>query len=137
MSGRPGKNHPGAPTSASAARRINERWIVHGDLRDNARDYLRHLERTDPARLERSCAIALRLVHGRRRQEDPKPLFYAGMFGLATAEEAAEYLAGHQLTLAVWRAVRGEPVEQPPRFSAALVRSISDQVAEAMLAVPR
>lgn len=91
-----------------AVHRINERWIVHGGLRSNARDYLAHLEAVDLERMHRSCGMAMRVVRERRELEDPKPLFYAGLFSLATEEEAERFLAGHVLTGTVWRLLRGD-----------------------------
>lgn len=82
------------------ARRVNGQWIVREGFRQTAADYLDALERTDPERLVRSCARARRMLDLRERTEDPKPWFYAGLFSLATPEEAARFLRGRDFTLA-------------------------------------
>ena len=71
---------------------------MHGGLDRDAENYLRHLEETDPARFERSCRNARRLTDLRKRSEDPKPWFYAGLFSLATPEEAERFAGTHWLT---------------------------------------
>ncbi len=97
------------PQSVSAARRINDRWIVRGRLRDSANAYLKYLEATDPERLRRSCELAMEMVHMHEAGQDPKPLFYAGLFGLATPEEARCFLHSHFLTHSVWSRSHGMP----------------------------
>lgn len=82
-------------------RRINNRWIVHGGLRENANAFLDHLETVDPHRLATCCAVAMALVHRRHSVVDPKPRFYAGLFSLATPAEVHRYLAAHPLTRAI------------------------------------
>lgn len=95
-------------------RRINERWIVRGSLRDHAVDYLLHLEATDPARLRQSCQLALELVRSRVPGEDPKPLFYAGLFSLASRSEIQRYLGEHLLTRATCELLHGDPFSSVP-----------------------
>jgi hypothetical protein len=80
------------------AYQLNARWIVHHGLDKQAKAYMEHLARIDPKRLERSCRLAHQLV-GRAPREDPKPWFYAGLFSLATFEEAREFLANHWFTV--------------------------------------
>lgn len=80
------------------AKRMNQRWIVHHGLDERAEAYMDHLAKTDPERLQRSCRLAHQLAHQARR-EDPKPWFYAGLFSLATVEEARKFLAHHWFTL--------------------------------------
>lgn len=80
------------------AKRVNGRWIVHQGLDERAQDYMDHLEETDPKRLERSCRLAHQLVR-QAGPEDPKPWFYAGLFSLATVEEATKFFASHWFTL--------------------------------------
>lgn len=86
------------PEVVAWARAVNSRWIVHHGLKDRAEAYLAHLEATDPARLATACERAARLVRGCGPIEDPKPLFYAGLFSVSTVEEAAQYLAEHWFT---------------------------------------
>jgi len=83
------------------ARRVNARWIVHHDLSKSGESYLEYLAKNDPQRLAESCRNAYRLVGERGSVEDPKPWFYGGLFSLATAAEAKEFLAGHSFTAAV------------------------------------
>lgn len=80
------------------ARRVNSRWIAHHGLSENAAAYLDHLSRFDPSRLAKSCRLAQELVCERAQNEDPKPWFYAGLFGLATQDEARRFLADHWFT---------------------------------------
>lgn len=80
------------------ANRLNARWIVHHGLDKRAKAYMDHLARVDPARLERSCRLAYRLAR-QAAPEDPKPWFYAGLFSLATVEEAKEFLTNHWFTV--------------------------------------
>ena len=59
-----------------------------------------HLEANDPARYVASCDRANRLVQACDPGQDPKPWFYAGLFSLATLEEAGQFLADHWFTAA-------------------------------------
>lgn len=102
---------PSVSPDLAAVRRINERWIVRGLLRENTRNYLDHLAVRDPERLLKSCEIAMKLIHSRDKLEDPKALFYAGLFSLATRAEAELYLAKHWLTATVCHMLRGESYE--------------------------
>ena len=83
--------------------RVNQRWIVHGKLRDNASAYLDHLGNTDTDRLERSCELALHMVHYQKAEilRDPKPLFYAGLFAGSSKSEIDRFLKGHPMTRAI------------------------------------
>ncbi|WP_367872692.1 hypothetical protein [Luteolibacter sp. Populi] len=83
--------------------RVNQRWIVHGKLRENASAYLSHLQQTAPVRLQRACDLALHLTHHKKAEllRDPKPLFYAGLFAYATRGEIERYLSGHPMTRAI------------------------------------
>jgi hypothetical protein len=81
-------------------RGVNARWLVHHGLREDAAAYLDHLAAVDPGRLRRSCSMARSMVQRSGSANDPKPWFYAGLFGLATAEEGRRYLAGHEFTRA-------------------------------------
>lgn len=82
------------------ARRVNARWIVREGLRASAAAYLDRLDSIGPERLQRSCHRARRLTDRYGSAEDPKPWFYAGLFSLATREEADEFLTEHHFTLA-------------------------------------
>ncbi len=82
------------------ARRINRAWFVRNGLADAAAAWLDHLEATDPARHVASCEIARALSRGPDRTIDPKPWFYAGLFSLATEDEARHYLANYAFTTA-------------------------------------
>ncbi|WP_035616303.1 hypothetical protein [Haloferula sp. BvORR071] len=92
-----------AEKALATVQRVNQRWIVHGKLRENASAYLTHLEQTDPVRLQRSCELALHLVHHKKAVllRDPKPLFYAGLFAFATRAEIERYISGHPMTRAI------------------------------------
>lgn len=81
--------------------RVNNRWIVHGNLRANANAYIDYLQQVDEARLVRSCDLALAMVQDRYLATDPKPLFYSGLFAFATPAERECYLREHSLTYAV------------------------------------
>ncbi len=70
------------------ARRVNSRWFVRDNFGDDAAAYLDHLAGTDPDRLLRSCHNAHRMMERRIHGVDPKPWFYAGLFSLATVDEA-------------------------------------------------
>lgn len=119
----------------AAVRRINDTWIVRGRLRESTNSFLQHLEETDPHRLIRSCVLALEMVHHREPGQDPKPVFYAGIFGLATPAEARRYLSGHCLTHSVWAKLHGQP--DPSAGLAAETRTLSVAVAEKLDAVRR
>lgn len=89
-------------------RRVN-RWIVHRGLDDRAEEWLQELAREDDGRLRRSCELARRMTRRVADDEDPKPWFYAGLFGLATRGEAGRFLARHHLTAAVLPVTDGDP----------------------------
>ena len=90
--------------------RVNQRWIVHGKLRDNAAAYLDHLECSDPARLLRACDLALHLVHHKKALvlRDPKPLFYAGLFAEASRPEIDRYLKDHPMSRCISLLLHGD-----------------------------
>lgn len=121
--------HEKPESQVAKAHRINNRWIVHGNLRDNANAYLDHLSSTDPLRLERSCSIAMDLVHKRRALNDPKPLFYAGLFSLATEAEIERFLQGHHFTRSVIRRARGGACDAGfPEDTAKLAETVAEMV---------
>ena len=80
--------------------RVNRAWIVHSNLNDHADAWLQHLADLGDARLQASCETARALCELREPLDNPKPWFYAGLFGLATAEEAKHFLASHRITKA-------------------------------------
>ena len=89
--------------TVAKVQRVNQRWIVHGKLRDNAAAYIDHLVRNDPARMQRACDLALHLVHHKKAVilRDPKPLFYAGLFAGASRAEIDRFLKEHPMTRAI------------------------------------
>jgi len=83
-------------------RRVNQSWIVRGQLKETATAWIDHLRRTDPDRLEKSCWLALFLTRYRKNVlRDPKPLFYAGLFAFATRKEIGARLEHHPMTRAI------------------------------------
>jgi hypothetical protein len=114
--------------------RVNQRWIVHGRLRENAAAYLQHLQDTDPVRLERACQLALHLVHHKKAVllRDPKPLFYAGLFAFATCAEIGRYLSGHPMTRAISLLLHGDSSALAGLSGSghALAESIADEIRE-------
>jgi len=122
--------------AVTTVRRINERWIVRGLLRENATAYLHHLEQTDPARLIRTCHAVLGLIkHHHAELDDPKALFYSALFSMATREEIKRFLSEHYLTCAVASLLRGNfdnLVALPPAArpkAETLARSIREYLA--------
>lgn len=90
-------------------RMVNSRWIVHEGLDVTTRDYLDHLEVTDPDRLRRSCKIAYRMAKSGVSAEDPKPRFYGGLYALATPEEAKRYLENYRYIASLHPGSKPEP----------------------------
>lgn len=82
------------------ANTVNNTWIVHNNLNNSAEDWLLHLGRLDDGRLIPSCEIARKMCALRDPLDDPKPWFYAGLFHLATQEEAIDFLPNHRVTRA-------------------------------------
>lgn len=81
------------------ARRINQSWIVRGQLRETAERYLDLLEDERPQDLAEVCALAVAAARkASREQRDPKPDFYASIFSRATPEERANFLQNHLWT---------------------------------------
>jgi hypothetical protein len=99
-------------------RRVNDHWIVRQNLRESAAAYLDHLAGTDPERLQLSCAGAKHLTETFGKKEDPKPWFYAGLFRMATEEEAKSFLAKHKFT---YSAISGLDEANSPMFAEAMV----------------
>lgn len=82
-------------------KRVNCSWLVRGGLNENAEAWLEYLIKLDDGRHLPSCEAARAMCGIRDRLEDPKPWFYAGLFSLATAEEARRFLGVHRVTKAV------------------------------------
>jgi len=82
------------------ANTVNNRWIVHNNLNNSAQDWINHLTTLDDGRLISSCEIARAMCSLRDPLDDPKPWFYAGLFHLATVEEARHFLPNHRVTRA-------------------------------------
>ncbi|MFT4177717.1 MAG: hypothetical protein QM627_13845 [Luteolibacter sp.] len=120
-------HHPVAKT-----RRINNRWIVHYNLRSNTNHWLDHLEKEDPNRLHQSCLLALRAANEGRSPltEDPKPLFYSALFALATPGERKRFLTEHHFTRRILEHLHGTS-DTATSFSSQtdqLARKIADVV---------
>ncbi|MEY3896973.1 MAG: hypothetical protein RLZZ214_2494 [Verrucomicrobiota bacterium] len=90
-------------------RRVNRSWLVRSNLNEHADAWLDHLAVLDDGRLLKSCQIARVLCDRRRPEDDPKPWFYAGLFQLATAEEAVRFLETHRVTKALVPAMAEDP----------------------------
>lgn len=82
------------------AKRVNRSWIVRSDLNKHADAWLTHLAAHDDGRLLESCRAARDMCTLRERTDDPKPWFYAGLFHLATVQEARQFLETHRVTKA-------------------------------------
>ena len=89
------------PSAMEWVRRVNRTWLVRGRLNQDAEAWLDHLAALDDGRLEASCEAARRMCGLRDPGCDPKPWFYAGLFSLATPDEAKKFLADHRITRAV------------------------------------
>lgn len=73
---------------------------MRSNLNEHTEAWLDHLAGLDDGRLLKSCEIARSMCDHRRREDDPKPWFYAGIFQLATAAEARRFLDTHRVTKA-------------------------------------
>jgi hypothetical protein len=96
--------------TVAKVQRVNQRWIVHGKLRDNAAAFIAYLGRCDPARLLRSCELALHMVHHKKAVllRDPKPLFYAGLFAGSSRAEIDRFLRDHPMTRCISLLLNGD-----------------------------
>jgi len=125
------------PGSAGWAHKVNGRWIVHHGLRESAESYLNHLEANDPERLAASCDRANRLVRACEAGEDPKPWFYAGLFSLATVEEAGCFLVDHWFTTACIPSLVGRVDSRAmPQSIGSETRTKIERVREALANLP-
>lgn len=93
-------HHSSLPTP-DWVKRVNCSWLVRGGLRENAEAWLEYLAKLDDGRLLPSCEAARAMCGMRDPLEDPKPWFYAGLFSLATADEARRFLNVHRVTKAI------------------------------------
>jgi len=86
------------PDLVAWAKRVNRSWIVRSHLGEHAESWMDRLGKADDGRLEKSCEIARSMCSMRDRSIDPKPWFYAGLFSMATKDEAREFLDSHRIT---------------------------------------
>lgn len=100
-------HHPHLPPR-EWARRVNRSWIVRDGLADHAEAWLDHLAGLQDGRAEIVSKAALRMCDLRSPLDDPKPWFYAGLFSLATPEEARRFLGGHRVTKATVPSMRDD-----------------------------
>lgn len=91
------------------ARRVNRSWLVRSNLNEHTDAWLDHLAELDDERLLKSCEIARGLCDRRGAEDDPKPWFYAGLFQLATVEEARRFLETHRVTKSLVPAMAEDP----------------------------
>ena len=82
------------------AGRVNQSWFVRGWLKEHSLEWMNHLMTADDGRLLSSCLAARSMCAMRDPLEDPKPWFYAGLFSLATTDEARRFLDTHRITKA-------------------------------------
>lgn len=88
------------------AGRVNQAWFVRGGLKEHALEWMKYLMQEDDGRLLPSCEAARSMCSQRDRLSDPKPWFYAGLFCLATADEARRFLETHRVTKATIPSMR-------------------------------
>lgn len=67
---------------------------------------MNYLEQAQDGRLLVSTAAARTMCGWRKREDDPKPWFYSGLFHLADADEARQFLGMHRVTRAVVPSMR-------------------------------
>lgn len=90
-------------------RRVNQSWIVRGQLKETAAAWIDYLRLADAARLEKSCWLALFLTRYRKNVlRDPKPLFYGGLFAFATRTEIGKFLEHNPMTRSICLLLRGD-----------------------------
>lgn len=90
------------------AGRVNQTWFVRGGLKEHAVEWMKYLMSMDDGRLQSSCEAARAMSGLRDPLEDPKPWFYAGLFSLATADEARRFLDTHRITKAAVPSMRAD-----------------------------
>lgn len=89
-------------------RRVNRSWIVRDCLADHAEAWLDHLAGLNDGRAARVCEAARRMCALRNEFDDPKPWFYAGLFSLATQDEAKRFVQNHRVTKATIPSMRDD-----------------------------
>jgi hypothetical protein len=115
-------------------RRVNQSWIVRGQLKETATAWIDHLRLTDPSRLEKSCWLALFLTRYRKDLlRDPKPLFYAGLFAFATRKEIEARLDRHPMTRAICLLLHGDEIGRDDLVYSA--RELADGIEEEIQAI--
>jgi hypothetical protein len=96
------------PDPVDWAKRVNRSWIVRSQLGEHAESWIERLDGLNDGRLRKSCEIARAMCLMRDRSTDPKPWFYAGLFCMATLEEAQEFLATHRITKSLVPSMRND-----------------------------
>ncbi len=91
------------------AKRVNGSWLVRSNLKEHAAEWIDYLAALADGRLEKSCLLARQFCDLRRPDDDPKPWFYAGLFRLATAAEAGQFLSTHRVTKATVPSMLEDP----------------------------
>lgn len=131
---------PSATVSDTAAKaiekvfRVNQRWIVHGQLREHTAAYLEFLQKHDPTRLQRACELALRMVRHTDTIRDPKPLFYSGIFATASRHEIETYLHHHPVIRAISLLLYGDTSGRDSLTSES-ARSLADSIAKEIVVI--
>lgn len=131
---------PSATVSDTAAKaiekvfRVNQRWIVHGQLREHTTAFLEHLQKHDPARLQRACELAMRMVRHTDAIRDPKPLFYSGIFATASRHEIETYLHHHPMIRAISLLLHGDPSGRDA-LSSESARTLADSIAKELIVI--
>ncbi len=90
------------------AGRVNQSWFVRGGLKEHAAEWMKYLISLDDGRLLSSSEAARAMCGMRDPLSDPKPWFYAGLFSLATADEARRFLESHRITRAAVPSMRDD-----------------------------
>jgi hypothetical protein len=100
--------HYSTLTPVNWVKRVNRTWLVKGRINETADAWLDYLAPLRDKRFKRSCENARAMCGLRQPLDDPKPWFYAGLFSLATAEEAKQFLATHRITRACGPAMEND-----------------------------
>lgn len=95
-------------SSREWVRRVNRSWIVRDGLADHAEAWLDHLAGLNDGRAQQVCEAARRMCGLRNELDDPKPWFYAGLFSLATQDEAKRFVQNHRVTKATIPSMRDD-----------------------------
>ena len=92
--------HHSSLTPMEWAKHVNRSWLVRSNLNEHAESWLSFLASLGDGRFQRSCENARAMCYLRGATDDPKPWFYAGLFHLATFDEAKQFLENHRITKA-------------------------------------